>query len=1175
MEKAETLHDDSKENNEDVSSNVIKSKEIQVQQASQQEQPTNQQKKKYKLDYKQLQNRQNFDLSDPNDMEIVKTLLKKQNTARTKADLEILYKAFNDNKFIKDMEKDVNQQLIRKMLKNMQFAEYKRREIIFNQGEQASTFYIIIQGSVWVLVPNKFGTAITDEQSKISKEIIQNPELYLRMPDEQFVNKAYPQFNQIATLKSGYSFGEIALRQQTVRTATVICAEDTLCASVSKEIFNSCISEFYKIQRDKEIGFLHQFHIFTDLYKQDVEMILMSCTKHQFNKYHVIYKENEDSDRIYFLQEGEIEVSKKSDIFTENANLLYVDRTKDLNMNELPFRNFGNQLSYKKTIKRIPVVKVCPNSMFGDEEAFNNKKRVTKAVVASNEATYYSLKIKDFYQIMQKKYCPEFIDELKKEMLIEKIKYRQEKLCKNIFINQMFNSFEQKIREETQYSTNKVLNTTEIIRSKKMIQDSEIFSSINNTAIVQQNSPSALSRNVLNSHRENNQFFITDHKLSLEKIRCFSPPQILKNESSQHLLSSSLVYKASNSGSNKHIKQKFINQTFNQFNEEKQPEQLKNQDNLVNAKNNQKNNLESPSSFQRIFKKIVTAQTKEKYPEVISEISYVSSPLSARRLQSAQCKRNISKNSQRAQTQLQHQQQNQQNQSVDLNNFVQNTEAPQQQQASRPDSCQVSPRQKIQEKIKKSNSLSQQQKKIILLSMQKQRKLNQQENSFYDYLENHVNNQQKQSIQYSNLQSPKRAGSVNNRDFSPVQLDSKRKQACNLFSFQENQNEIKINLMNQGSQKCIENQNNKAYQIDQKSKIKLQLNRKNNQSNRGASQISQRNYSSQQSNKQLSQTQVNFYQNKQGESISRSPTKEKQLNSYRKEKQNKLDQTYDKNSFLNVKINNEKSQTQLKKQKVLIMQPKLEGFQKISCYDQEYDSKLKELESDILNDNYVCDQIEAKLLMSLAVQEIIQKETKVAPIDNKNPLIDIDYVKKQDREAKLYSRKSMMQTKSTTQRTISQTPKNTSQNQKINITNNDYNQQKFPQNYMSLIIDQQREKCYSAMTSAQISPKEKVQNVNQLRVSLARSKRISVNPGRFYLKGDKRQQFYDDFKEEFQEKETQEVSNKTQETNTSDEYVKVKPRYDKKQIQFNCQIIKNKQKMEEFKKLVRSQLGKK
>ncbi|KAL4456123.1 hypothetical protein ABPG74_014084 [Tetrahymena malaccensis] len=1174
MEKVETLHDDSKENNEESSNNMTKNKEIQVQQAIQQELPTNQQKKKYKLDYKQLQNRQNFDLSDPNDMEIVKTLLKKQNTARTKADLEILYKAFNDNKFIKDMEKDVNQQLIRKMLKNMQFAEFKRREIVFNQGEQASTFYIIIQGSVWVLVPNKFGTAITDEQSKISKEILQNPELYLRMPDEQYVNKAYPQFNQIATLKSGYSFGEIALRQQTVRTATVLCTEDTLCASVSKEIFNSCISEFYKIQRDKEIGFLHQFHIFTDLYKQDVEMILMSCTKHQFNKYHVIYKENEQSDRIYFLQEGEIEVSKKSDIFTENANLLYVDRTKDLNMSELPFRNFGNQLSYKKTVKRIPVVKVCPNSMFGDEEAFNNKKRETKAVIASNEATYYSLKIKDFYQIMQKKYCPEFIDELKKEMLIEKIKYRQEKLCKNIFINQMFNSFEQKIREETQYSTNKVLNTTEIIRSKKIIKDKELFSSINNTAIVQSNSPSPQSRNVLYSHRENNQFFITDHKLSLEKIRSFSPPQMLKNESSQHLLSSSFVYKASNNDSNKHIKQKFINQTFNQFNEDKQQEQQKNQDNYINAKNNQKSNMESPSSFQRIFKKIITAQTKEKYPEAISEISYVSSPLSARRLQSAQCKRNISKNSQRAQTQQQHQQQNQQNQSVDLNNFAQNTDIPQQQQTSRPDSCQISPRLKIQEKIKKSNSLSQQQKKIILLSMQKQRKLNQYENSFYDYLENHASNQQKQSIQYSNLQSPKRAGSINTKDYSPVQLDSKRKQACNLFSFHENCNEI--NLMNHGSQKCIDSQNNKANQIDSKNRIKLQLNRKNTHQSRGASQISQRNYSSQQYDKQLSQTQINFYQNKQGDTISRSPTKDKQLNSSRKEKQNRADQFQSKNSQLNVKINNnEKSQPQLKKQKVLIMQPKIDGCQRISCYDQEYDSKLKELESNILNDNYVCDQVEAKLLMSLAVQEIIQKDTKVAPIDNKNPLIDIEYVKKQDREAKLYSRKSMMQTKSTTQRTISQTPKNSQQNQKITITNDEKTQQKFPQNYMNLIIDQQREKCYSAMTSGQVSPKEKVQNVNQLRVSLARSKRISVNPGRFYLKGDKRQQFYDDFKEEFQEKETQDFSNKTQETNTSDEYAKVKPRYDKKQIQFNCQIIKNKQKMEEFKKLVRSQLGKK
>lgn len=103
-------------------------------------------------------------------------------------------------------------------------------------------------------------------------------------------------------------------------------------------------------------------------------------------------KEIEDNDLLFLFK-----ISKKSDIFTENANDLYVSRTNDLNMNSLPYRNLENALSYKKTIKRIPVVKVCSNSLFGEEEAFNNKKRETQAVVISNDAIYYSLKLKDFY----------------------------------------------------------------------------------------------------------------------------------------------------------------------------------------------------------------------------------------------------------------------------------------------------------------------------------------------------------------------------------------------------------------------------------------------------------------------------------------------------------------------------------------------------------------------------------------------------------------------------------------------------------------------------------------------------------------------------------------------------------------------------------------------------------
>jgi len=52
----------------------------------------------------------------------------------------------------------------------------------------------------------------------------------------------------------------------------------------------------------------------------------------------------------------------------------------------------------------VPAALIVADSLFGGEEAFNNKKRETQAIVVSTTCTFYSLKIKDFDHVMHKRF---------------------------------------------------------------------------------------------------------------------------------------------------------------------------------------------------------------------------------------------------------------------------------------------------------------------------------------------------------------------------------------------------------------------------------------------------------------------------------------------------------------------------------------------------------------------------------------------------------------------------------------------------------------------------------------------------------------------------------------------------------------------------------------------------
>lgn len=69
-------------------------------------------------------------------------------------------------------------------------------------------------------------------------------------------------FHVKKTLLRGFGFGEIALRTEGIRTATVVCREETAFLSISAETYREILEAHHDRQDMEKIDFLSNISIF-------------------------------------------------------------------------------------------------------------------------------------------------------------------------------------------------------------------------------------------------------------------------------------------------------------------------------------------------------------------------------------------------------------------------------------------------------------------------------------------------------------------------------------------------------------------------------------------------------------------------------------------------------------------------------------------------------------------------------------------------------------------------------------------------------------------------------------------------------------------------------------------------------------------------------------------------
>lgn len=157
------------------------------------------------------------------------------------------------------------------------------------------------------------------------------------------------------------------------RTATVVCRENIVLATLAREDYNRLLCrnlfflsglliffavKIYKTKDDANLAFLKTINIFSHLPNSALNEIYFQLQRKSFTKKHVFYREGQAPDNIYFVLSGEVEVAAPL------SAKLYLIVIYLLNSSPSVYNQYLLQMIQKKQMT-IQISALCINSSQG------------------------------------------------------------------------------------------------------------------------------------------------------------------------------------------------------------------------------------------------------------------------------------------------------------------------------------------------------------------------------------------------------------------------------------------------------------------------------------------------------------------------------------------------------------------------------------------------------------------------------------------------------------------------------------------------------------------------------------------------------------------------------------------------------------------------------------------
>ena len=210
--------------------------------------------------------------------DLAKSILMKPSWARTEDDVKFLHVFTMRLKWF-----DKYSLYVRKELSRILYYEaYEAGRVLVRQGDPGFSFYIIVNGSVFV-------------------EVLETDPLSGRK-----------QYHIVNELGPGDSFGELALLHDAVRNATIVCKEYTELMTVDKPDFEKILKKNYEHQWNVRMKFFKQHPLFAGWDPRHATAFVQSSQIVDYEARSLIMRDiSEPSDDVYFVLTGTCKAIQK------------------------------------------------------------------------------------------------------------------------------------------------------------------------------------------------------------------------------------------------------------------------------------------------------------------------------------------------------------------------------------------------------------------------------------------------------------------------------------------------------------------------------------------------------------------------------------------------------------------------------------------------------------------------------------------------------------------------------------------------------------------------------------------------------------------------------------------------------------------------------------------------
>ena len=363
-------------------------------------------------DFEELLDRSEL-LNEEQMQKLLTLILKKDPEVRTSNEIQFLEKKMHNFAFFKQIQQKIPPEYYLELFKELRFEAHQKNSTVFLFGDIGKKMFIILKGSVFVLVPKikvqktddfllkkfdnltnslrKGETFLFEDEGTQSGGCEQKPQqkqyfFNQEQEDEQKILEKYPNFRIVNTLSKGALFGEISLTLKEPRTATVVCKEDSSFCILKSATFEKILKTNY----DKEFNFLQNLALFRGMSLPNIAILKGYLQENVYNKHFMIFRPGDESDQIYIVKEGEVEIYKS--IETNPREGEYETKL------QYSLINYAKDkvLNVKKTTNLIRNLTV--GQTFGEEDIFVKQRRSTFAIVNSSKARILVLKKEDLFQ---------------------------------------------------------------------------------------------------------------------------------------------------------------------------------------------------------------------------------------------------------------------------------------------------------------------------------------------------------------------------------------------------------------------------------------------------------------------------------------------------------------------------------------------------------------------------------------------------------------------------------------------------------------------------------------------------------------------------------------------------------------------------------------------------------